>query len=57
MYHEWLQEEFIAFLDKWEASVAARKEFEKIEKNKMLLSEETRFGLRLTGMLYNNHCL
>ena len=50
MYHWWLQEEFIAFLDKWEASVAAR---EGCEKNKMLLIEEIRFGLRLTGMLYS----
>lgn len=46
---QWLKEEFIGYLDKWEASVAARKGFEKFEKNKMLLSEETRSGLRLTG--------
>ncbi len=38
------------FLDKWEASVAARKGFEKINKAKMLLSEATRIGLRLTGI-------
>lgn len=49
MYIQWLKEEFLGYLDKWEASVQAREGFDKTAKNKMLLSEATRSGLRFTG--------
>ena len=46
---QWLKEEFLGFLDEWEKSVEDRQNFSNFEKNKMLLSNETRLGLRLTG--------
>ena len=47
---QWLKNNFIGYLDAWEKSVNERPGFEKIEKkNKMLLSQETRLGLRMTG--------
>ena len=39
----------MGYLDKWEKSVAARKGFDKTAKNKMLLSDTTRTGLKFTG--------
>lgn len=50
---QWLQDTFIPYLDTWEESVQTRPGFEqqKAEQNKMLLSEQTRFGLRLTGRI------
>ncbi|XP_071964864.1 uncharacterized protein [Antedon mediterranea] len=44
---KWLKEEFLGFLDKWEEQVNLLNEC-KATKNKMLLSSETLFGLRLT---------
>ena len=46
------------FLNKWEASVDARSDVSKQMKEKMLLSKETRLGLRRTGIhcvLYTNN--
>lgn len=37
------------YLDEWETSVGNRKKFTKAERKKMLLSEETLEGLRVTG--------
>lgn len=39
------------YLENWEKSVAGRKGFTKAEKKRMLLSDETVLGLRMTGML------
>ena len=39
----------MGYLEEWEKSVAARKGFSKTEKNKMLLSDATRSGLKFTG--------
>ena len=50
LHFQWLREDFLGYLDEWEASVAARPGFSKAERNKMLLSQETLSGLRLTGM-------
>lgn len=55
--YQWLEEDFIGFLDHWEESVAQRKSFDKKtrqgftnkDKKMMLLSAETRLGLRITG--------
>ena len=41
---------FVPYLDEWETSVNDRKGLCKKEKMKLLLSRETRMGLRLTGM-------
>ena len=46
---QWLEEDFLGYLEEWEKSVAARKGFSKTEKNKMLLSDATRSGLKFTG--------
>ena len=50
---QWLQDVFIPYLDKWESSVKARPEtsFSKSDKDRMLLSAETRLGLRMTGIV------
>ena len=48
---QWLKKDFIGYLDRWEKSVEDRIGFGKTEKNKMMLSAETRSGLRLTGKL------
>ena len=37
------------YLDNWERSVQEREGFSKAAKLKMLLSAETRLGLRITG--------
>ena len=39
----------MAYLTNWEKNVAARKGFSAPELKRMLLSEETRSGLKLTG--------
>ena len=41
---------FPPYLDEWEQSVKAREGFSNSEKKKMLLSQETLLGLRMTGM-------
>ena len=47
---QWLKDCFLAYLDEWEHSVQGRgEEFTKSEKERMLLSAETRLGLRMTG--------
>ena len=55
MLLQWLEKDFLGYLDEWEASVSAREGFTRAEKASMILSKETLEGLRLTGMtLYNN---
>ena len=49
---KWLKDEFLPYLDTWEKGVAARKGFKKSQKNRMLLSAETRLGLQITSTLY-----
>ena len=44
----------MTYLDSWEKSVSQRKGFDKKEKEMMLLSRQTREGLRLTGKFYNH---
>lgn len=46
---QWLLDEFLPYLDSWEKSVAEREGFTDVEKNKMLLSQPTLDGLRMTG--------
>jgi len=40
---------FLKYLDDWEKSVEQRKGFNKDEKKVMVISLETRTGLRITG--------
>ena len=37
------------YLDDWGASIASREGFTRAEKKRMLLSDETLLGLRMTG--------
>ena len=46
---QWLRGVFLAYLDAWEKSVDERPGFSEEEKKRMLLSSETRLGLRMTG--------
>ena len=49
---QWLEKDFIGYLDKWEQSaqeVAQSMKLSKSETNNMLLTPETRLGLRTTG--------
>lgn len=49
----WLEETFLPHLDKWESSVHARGDtYSKSEKERMLLSAETRTGLRMTALSF-----
>lgn len=42
-------DEFLPYLDSWEASVAQRDGFTDVQRKKMLLSQPTLDGLRMTG--------
>ena len=46
---QWVEDVFLSYLDKWESSVEAHgASFSKAEKERMLISAETRLGLRMT---------
>ena len=47
---QWLEKDFLGYLDKWEASVRAREGFTRAEKTSITLSKETLEGLRLTDV-------
>ena len=51
LHVQWLTEVFLPYLDEWEDSVSERSGFTKTQKGMMLLSRETRMGLRITGLL------
>ena len=48
-HFQWLEKDFIAYLDEWETSVNSRKDLSATEKPKLYLSRETLEGLRFTG--------
>jgi hypothetical protein len=52
---KWLEDEFLPYLDRWEESVKTRSGFTPAQKKKMLLSAETRPGLRMTST--NIYCM
>ena len=52
---QWLEDEFLGYLQNWEGSVMAQSGLSMKEKNSMLLSPETRFGIEVTGK-YNFAC-
>ena len=41
------------YLQSWESSVEARKDFSSQEKSMMLMPAETRHAIRVTGTLYS----
>ena len=45
---QWLKQDFLGYLDQWEAEVQQRDDTQ-TEKNRMCLSKETLEGLRITG--------
>lgn len=48
---QWLETDFLHYLEEWESTVACRQNFTAAEKKMMLLSDETRLGLKVTGIL------
>ena len=49
IHFQWLKETFLGYLSEWEKSVNERPGFSKLAKKAMLLSPETRLGLKTTG--------
>eukprot|EP00731_Ephydatia_muelleri_P032133 Em0023g640a len=49
---KWLETDFLGYLKDWENSVKLRKGFTKAEKNNMLISAETLYGLQVTCMSF-----
>ena len=47
---QWLEKEFLGYLDEWKASVASRPGLKPAEQARMCLSRETLEGLHITGM-------
>ena len=47
---QWLETEFLGYLEQWEKAVTGREGFTECEKKTMLLSAETVTGLKLTGI-------
>lgn len=49
---QWLKDEFLQYLHDWETAVMARPKFSAAQKYKMMLSQETLLGIRITGIEY-----
>ena len=49
-FFQWLETEFIAYLDEWEGSANGREELTAAERQKLCISRETLEGLRFTGI-------
>ena len=47
---QWLESDFIGYLDHWDSAVRGRQGFTPGQKATMTLSRETREGLRMTGV-------
>jgi len=47
---QWLDQEFIPYLDEWEKRVEDREGFSNLAEKQMLLSRATLLGIRMTGM-------
>ena len=45
-YTQWLEQDFLKYLDTWEESVKSREKFTAAQKKQMLLSTETLLGIR-----------
>ena len=46
---QWLKDEFLSYFKQWEESVRGREGFMDVQKKRMLLSDQTILGLRMTG--------
>ena len=61
MLMQWLQEDFLGYLDQRESSTKNRVDLSASEKRKLLLSSETMEGLRVTGkimhIMFELHCV
>ena len=49
IHTQWLEKEFLPYLDEWKSSVKTRDGYNDTQKKRMLLSEQTILGLRMTG--------
>lgn len=49
---KWLESDFLKYLEDWRLSVMERKQFTKTQKNQMLLSHETQYGLTMTSKAF-----
>ena len=47
---QWLETEFIPYLEQWEKSVMEREGFSAKDKELMLLAREIRIGITITGI-------
>ena len=48
---QWLEKDFLGYLDEWDKAVSEREGFTPEEEKRMTLSQETLEGLRMTGTL------
>ncbi len=55
VYTYWLEDTFLPYLEDWKKSVASREGFERPEKKRMLLSDETLLGFQMTGMIVSSY--
>lgn len=46
---EWLETVFLGYLNEWETAARSRSDLNEKEREKLMLSRETREGLRITG--------
>jgi hypothetical protein len=46
---KWLEDEFVPYLDQWQRSVEAREGYTRAQKKRMLLSDATILGLKITA--------
>ena len=54
---QWLENDFLQYLNNWEDSVNRCSDLSKGEKQKLLLSTETLEGLQITGMYKSGICI
>lgn len=51
LWVQWLENDFVGYLQKWQQSVDQREGFNKEEKKKMTLSTDTLKGIKMTGKI------
>ena len=49
MHLQWLKDDFLNYLNAWEEKVSEREGYSTAQKEKMLITKETRKGLKITG--------
>lgn len=52
-YLQWLKNDFLKYLNEWEEGVMKREKFTVTQKYRMLISQETLLGIRMTGKMYH----